>query len=139
MPAYICSPMASDQALPLSVRLRVVSAVIVGYLAALAPLLLFGPEGGWWFGVLLLGSTPLLAFAGLAAFFFAESIRRRPVLWASSAGIIALAASLITLRLLTRTWTGVLAAPTAVLAPLAFLYFLRVFKVAAPPEELSES
>ena len=126
--------MSGHEALSLTLRIRVVAAVIASFFAVLSPLLLFGREGIWWIQMLVVGSAPLLAIAVLTAFVFAASIRRKPFTWAVSAGVIAIVSSVVTLWLLTGTLIGAVATPVAILAPLAFLFFSKLFDAAAPAE-----
>ena len=117
--------MSIDPPLSVRSRLRIVAAVVFSYLVALAPLVLFGFEGVWWLGILVIGSAPLLAIACFAAFAFAGGVRKRPFRWAFAAGLAAVALSVrCIVVMLTATWVGLVSVPVAALLRAVIFGFL---------------
>ena len=114
---------------PLSVRsrLRIVAAVLFSYIMALAPLVLFGSEGLWWVGMLLIASAPLLAIACVAAYAFAGSVRRHPFRWGGAAALFAIVLSVVALWVLTATWVGLVSIPVAAFAAVIFGFVVKTF------------
>lgn len=117
-----------------SVRLRLLSAVVVSYLITLSPLLLFGWEGWWLANLLLVGPSPLLAISAMFAFAYPATVLRHPFVWALVAAITALTIATVLMWVLAGTLLGLLALPVAVIAPVAFWLIIKLADIQLPSE-----
>jgi hypothetical protein len=106
-------------------RLWVLAAVVGSYLIALTPFLLFGWEGRWLAEILLAGSFPFLAVAGIAAFLFAERVIANPLEWAATASFAGLVIYVVLSIVTTGLPWAVIGAPVAIIAPLLFWLLTR--------------
>lgn len=117
-------------------RLRVSAAVVCSFFAALAPLMMFGSEGIWWAKILMIGGAPFLGIAAIIAFTFAGAILGRPLVWAGIASATAITVSVVGLWLLTGSFIGLFSLPIALLAPVIFVFAIKVL---APPHPTSSA
>ena len=85
---------------------------------------------------LLIGPSPLLAFAAIVAFVFAEPILRRPFAWALVAAITAIVVSTVAMWAMTGTLFGLLGLPFAAIAPVAFWFFVKALRIELPTPDL---
>jgi hypothetical protein len=122
--------MRLKQPLHLDERFRVLAVVAGSYLAASAPLLVFGWQGRWWATLLFAASWPLALFAGAISFVFSSMIIRRPLTWAAGAVLAVVVLSLAVLYLATRSWIGW--ASVAIAAPAGLTFLCNRTAVAAP-------
>jgi len=111
-----------------AIRARLLATIIGSYVAALTPLLLFGPEGVWWIGILLTGSTPLILVAAILALVFPRRIIARPLTWALCGAGAAIAVSILAMWWVTGTSVGAVAIVIAVPAALIFWWLIHVWK-----------
>ena len=118
-------------------RFRVLAAVAASYLAAFAPLLVFGWQGRLWATLLFVASWPLALLAGAISFFFSTKVVQRPFAWAVSAMLTATVLSLAILYLTTRSWIGSASVVIAVPAALIFYVLARLWLQRAAVAEQS--
>lgn len=110
-------------------RANVAGRVLASYAAALFLLSLFGGEGLWLATLLVTVSWPLLLLAVLVSFTFAQDVASRPVLWASAAVLISLAAGFAVAGRTGLLFSGFVALPAAA----AFLASLKKWPIRLAP------